>query len=209
MALSFDRAAETLLRHVVARSRGRRVLYADAAARAGASRRLAGLCERYGLHCLVWSVTDRCLHFVIRGRAGASALAVRRDRRHGTALRPLPVDGRQCRPVPAGSGAPCAARAGARRPGAARDRLAALERARILRPLPRSALARSDAALRIARFEGRTGSIRFRRFIETVASRPQRSPRSAPARSRRGSRPRTSACRQARAPACPLKRPSM
>lgn len=75
MALSFDRAAETLLRHVVARSRGRRVLYADAAARAGASRRLAGLCERYRLQCVVWSVTDRCLHFVIRGRAGASALA--------------------------------------------------------------------------------------------------------------------------------------
>lgn len=76
MALSFDRAAETLLRHVVTRSRGRRVLFADAAARTGASRRLAGLCERYRLQCLVWSVTDRCLHFVIRGGAGASALAV-------------------------------------------------------------------------------------------------------------------------------------
>ena len=76
MALSFDRSAETLLRHVVARSRGRHVLYADSAARAGASRRLAGLCERFGLQCLVWSVTDRCLHFVSRGRAGASALAV-------------------------------------------------------------------------------------------------------------------------------------
>jgi putative transposase len=76
MALSFDRSAETLLRHVVARSRGRRVLHADAAARAAASRRLAGLCERHRLQCLVWSVTDRSLHFVIRGRAGASALAV-------------------------------------------------------------------------------------------------------------------------------------
>ena len=76
MALSFEPAAEPLLRHVVARSRGRRLLYADAAARAGASRRLAGLCERYGLQCLVWSVTDRCLHVVIRGRAGASALAI-------------------------------------------------------------------------------------------------------------------------------------
>ena len=64
MALSFERAAETLLRHVVARSRGRRVLFADAAARAGASRRLAGLCERHRLQCLVWSVTDRCLHVV-------------------------------------------------------------------------------------------------------------------------------------------------
>ena len=76
MALSFDRAAATLLRHVVARSRGRRALYADATARAAASRRLAGVCERYRLQCLVWSVTDRCLHVVIRGRVGESALAV-------------------------------------------------------------------------------------------------------------------------------------
>jgi len=34
VALSFDRAAETLLRHVIVRSRGRRVLFADSAARA-------------------------------------------------------------------------------------------------------------------------------------------------------------------------------
>ena len=75
MALSFDCAAETLLRHVIARSRGRRVLFADAAARAAASRRIAGICERHRLRCLVWSVTDRCLHFVARGSAAASALA--------------------------------------------------------------------------------------------------------------------------------------
>ncbi|HEU4517497.1 MAG TPA: hypothetical protein VFR77_09360 [Steroidobacteraceae bacterium] len=76
MALSFDRAAETLLRHVIARSRGRRVLFADAVARATASRRIAAICERHRLHCVVWSVTDRCLHFVVRGGAAASALAV-------------------------------------------------------------------------------------------------------------------------------------
>lgn len=85
MALSFDCAAETLLRHVVARSRGRRALYVDSAARAGACRRLAGVCERHALHCLVWSVTDRCLHVVIRGRAATSALAV--EEIGGAALR--------------------------------------------------------------------------------------------------------------------------
>ncbi len=76
MALSVDRAAEPLLRHVVARARGRRVLHADAAARAAAVRRLAGLCERHRLQCVVWSVTDRCLHVVIRGRASSGALAI-------------------------------------------------------------------------------------------------------------------------------------
>jgi hypothetical protein len=75
VALSFDRAAETLLRHVIARSRGRRVLFADSAARTAACRRIAGLCERHRLHCLVWSVTDRCLHFVVRGSAASGALA--------------------------------------------------------------------------------------------------------------------------------------
>jgi hypothetical protein len=75
MALSLDRAAEISLRHVVARARGRRVLYADAPARAAAVRRLAALCERHRLHCLAFSVTDRCLHVVLRGRTAASALA--------------------------------------------------------------------------------------------------------------------------------------
>jgi hypothetical protein len=75
MALSFERATEPLLRHVVARSRGRRVLYADAAARTAAARRLAEICVRHRLRCLVWSVTDRCLHCVLRGAGAASALA--------------------------------------------------------------------------------------------------------------------------------------
>jgi hypothetical protein len=75
MALSFDRAAESLIRHVVARSRGRRVLHADAAARAAAARRLAAICGRHRLRCLAWSVTDRCMHAVLRGGAAASALA--------------------------------------------------------------------------------------------------------------------------------------
>lgn len=75
MALSVDRATEMLLRHVVARSRGRRVLYADAPARAAAVRRIADLCARHRVRCLVFSVTDRCLHAVLGGAGGASALA--------------------------------------------------------------------------------------------------------------------------------------
>lgn len=75
MALSFDRATDSLLRHVVARARGRRVLHADAAARAAMVGRLGLLCARHRLHCLVYSVTDRCLHVVLRGPAAASALA--------------------------------------------------------------------------------------------------------------------------------------
>lgn len=85
MAVCIDNAPDVLLRHVIARARGRRVLYGGAPARAAASRRLAGLCERHRLHCLVWSVTDRCLHFVVRGRAGSSALAV--EEIAGAALR--------------------------------------------------------------------------------------------------------------------------
>lgn len=75
MALSLDRASESLLRHVVARARGRRVLHADAPARAAAVKRLGELCARHRLHCVVFSVTDRCLHVVVRGVASASALA--------------------------------------------------------------------------------------------------------------------------------------
>ena len=90
MALSFDHAAETSLRHVIARSRGRRVLFADAAARAAASRRIAGLCERHRLRCVVFSVTDRCLHLVVGGTAAASALAAEEiggpGLRHGHSL---------------------------------------------------------------------------------------------------------------------------
>jgi hypothetical protein len=73
--LSFDRDAHVRLRHVVARCRGRRVLYAGAAAREAAALRLAGICKRHRLHCLAWSVTDRCLHAVLRGKTAASALA--------------------------------------------------------------------------------------------------------------------------------------
>lgn len=75
MALSVDRATESLLRHVVARARGRHVLYGNAPARAAAVRHIAELCARHRLRCLVYSVTDRCLHAVLGGAAGASALA--------------------------------------------------------------------------------------------------------------------------------------
>jgi putative transposase len=86
MALSFDRATESLLRHVVARARGRRVLFADASARAMAVRRLAAICARHRLQCLVFSVTDRCLHVVMRGPAAAGALAS--EELAGASLRP-------------------------------------------------------------------------------------------------------------------------
>ncbi len=75
MALSLECAADSVLRHVVARSRGRRLLYADAAARAAMIRRLGLLCTRHRLHCIVYSVIDRCLHVVMRGSGPASALA--------------------------------------------------------------------------------------------------------------------------------------
>jgi hypothetical protein len=75
MALSIERAPEAQLRHVVARTRARRALFADAAARTQAARRLADACVRHRLRCIVWSVTDRCLHFVARGAAAAITLA--------------------------------------------------------------------------------------------------------------------------------------
>lgn len=75
MALSIDAATGRMLRHVVAQSRGRRPLYADAPARAGAARQLAESCLRHRLHCLVWSVTERSLHAVLRGAPGGIALA--------------------------------------------------------------------------------------------------------------------------------------
>ena len=204
MALSLDRAAETLLRHVVARSRGRHVLFPDAAARA-ASEPAPGRtsAQRHGLQCLVWCVTDRCLHVVMRGRAGCERARERRARRHAAALRSLPVDGRQCRSLPARSRAPRAARAGACGPRAARDRLAAFERARVLRTLPRSRLARPDAALRTARPARRTAaSDPLSPLHRELASRPQRLLDQRRRASRRGSRPRTAhAARRARRPA--------
>jgi len=83
MALGFDRATETLLRHVVARARGRRMLYPDAPARAAAVKRLGDLCARHRLRCLVFSVTDRCLHVVMRGPASACSLASEELARQG------------------------------------------------------------------------------------------------------------------------------
>lgn len=75
MALSVETAAAGILRHVVAQARGRRPLFADPTARARVARQLADSCARHRLHCLVWSVTDRCLHVVLRGRAAAITLA--------------------------------------------------------------------------------------------------------------------------------------
>ena len=75
MAISVEIAAAGILRHVVAQARGRRPLYADPSARARAARQLADSCTRHRLHCLVWSVTDRCLHAVLRGRAASITLA--------------------------------------------------------------------------------------------------------------------------------------
>jgi hypothetical protein len=75
MALSIDTAAAGILRHVVAQTRGRRPLYADANARARAAGQIGGSCMRHHLHCLVWSVTDRCLHVVLRGAASSITLA--------------------------------------------------------------------------------------------------------------------------------------
>jgi hypothetical protein len=75
MALSLEHAARAELRHVVARSLGRQSLFPDAAARAAMARRIGELCARHRLHCLVWSLTDRCLHIVLRGRASANKLA--------------------------------------------------------------------------------------------------------------------------------------
>lgn len=75
MALSVEIAAAGILRHVVAQARGRRPLYADPSARLRVARQLADSCTRHCLHCLVWSVTDRCLHVVLRGRASSITLA--------------------------------------------------------------------------------------------------------------------------------------
>ena len=75
MALSLDRATALQLRHVIASARGRHRLFADAGARASAARRIADTCARHRLQCLVWCVTDRCLHAVFRGHAAANTLA--------------------------------------------------------------------------------------------------------------------------------------
>lgn len=75
MALSVDTATAGILRHVVAQARGRRPLYGDAGARARAAQRLADSCTRHRLRCIVWSITDRCLHVVLRGAPSSITLA--------------------------------------------------------------------------------------------------------------------------------------
>jgi len=75
MALSVEISTATILRHVVARSHGRRLLYPDAGSRAKAAGRIADACVRHRLQCVVWCVTDRFLHFVVRGTPGKITLA--------------------------------------------------------------------------------------------------------------------------------------
>jgi len=75
MALSVETATAETLRHVVAHSRGRRPLYADPARRIAATRQLAASCNRHRLKCLVWCITDRRLHAVLRGAPASITLA--------------------------------------------------------------------------------------------------------------------------------------
>lgn len=75
MALSVETATAAILRHVVARSHGRHPLYPDASSRAKAARRIADTCVRHRLQCVVWCVTDRFLHLVVRGSPGKITLA--------------------------------------------------------------------------------------------------------------------------------------
>lgn len=75
MALRVEIATAESLRHVVAQSRGRRLLYADLARRNRAARQLAESCRRHRLKCLVWCITDRHLHVVFRGVPAAITLA--------------------------------------------------------------------------------------------------------------------------------------
>ena len=150
MALRIDFSAAPVIRHVFARSRGRHSLYPDARVRAAAARQLADVCLRHAISCIVWCMTDRCLHVVARGSAVSLALATEElagpRLRHGHALSTLvkldlyllevarhallsPVRGRA---VPA------------------RDRLAVFERTAQLRIPSRACLARPDATLRVA-----------------------------------------------------------
>jgi len=68
MALSVETATLESLRHVVAQGRGRHALYADNARRSAAARLLVAACIRHRLKCLVWCITDRRLHIVLRGK---------------------------------------------------------------------------------------------------------------------------------------------
>ena len=75
MALSVDNATAELLRHVVAQSGSRRPLYPDAACRSATAKQLAASCHRHRLKCLVWCITDRRLHIVLRGLPASITLA--------------------------------------------------------------------------------------------------------------------------------------
>lgn len=90
MALSVEVSTAAILRHIVARSHGRRALYPDAGSRSKAARRIAECCTRHRLQCVVWCVTDRLLHLVVRGTPGRIALATDElagsRRRHGHCL---------------------------------------------------------------------------------------------------------------------------
>ncbi|MSQ92420.1 MAG: hypothetical protein EXR87_05745 [Gammaproteobacteria bacterium] len=76
MALSVEIATAETLRHVVAQSGDRRPLYADLARRSAAATQLAGSCNRHRLKSLVWCVTDRRLHVVLRGAPASITLAI-------------------------------------------------------------------------------------------------------------------------------------
>jgi len=75
MALSVESATTDTLRHVAAQTRGRRPLYPDTAQRHAAARQLANSCSRHRLKCLVWCITDRRLHMVLRGPPASITLA--------------------------------------------------------------------------------------------------------------------------------------
>ena len=75
MALSIEFATAGILRHIVAQARGRRPLFVDPGTRSTAGRQLADCCIRHDLRCLVWCITDRCLHVVMRGAPSSVTLA--------------------------------------------------------------------------------------------------------------------------------------
>lgn len=75
MALSIETATAESLRHIVAQARGHGLLYRDTARRGAAARQLAISCQRHRLRCVVWCITDRRLHVVLRGVPASITLA--------------------------------------------------------------------------------------------------------------------------------------
>lgn len=75
MALRVELATVPVIRHLFARSRGRRCLFPDVRSRTLAARQLADVCQRHEIRCIAWCITDRCMHVVARGRAPALTLA--------------------------------------------------------------------------------------------------------------------------------------